>query len=656
MLPSCKFCFLSTLALVLVLILTPTTLIYLRRDQPRIRGMIPLITPLSTYGITHATIPSQKDKTIIITGANAGLGFSTSKILASKQATVIMACRSETKCQHAMQRIKKLQPDADISSAILDLASLKSVQKFASNFIANHPNGLDALILNAGIMMCPFSLTKDNIETQFGVNHVAHHYLTTLLLPSIEKKAATKTEKTNTMSHIVSVSSSAAFRAYPNYGISLTLNDINNSTLYNRVNAYGQSKLSNILFVQELQNRILSKGIQNIVVTAVHPGAVETELPRHIVAPLPLKIQSFFMASYHYFATKGFVWLSDDAALSQIYAMSSPEIELNPKKFYGKFIVPLGRISEPPQHTYNVTLQQKLWTFTEDIIHSKMTMGMDQGDEKELKGIENGVEKEEIVNVEIKEDGTSSMELDDSIEIDTNSEKPKDIDSTSTSDQNKVTDASLTSSQTIHPGATPPPIVLPTQATAIFGAGCYWSVELSFQRLPGVISTSVGFIGGSVVKPYYKEVARGRTGHAEAVQVIYNPNLVTYDELLIIFFSIHDATQLNRQGPDKGTQYRSMIVTSNEEQYIIAMDALNGNSEYQTQLLKSSDGKYGRWWPAEDDHQQYLEKGGQTAKKGSLKPIQCYGNRGPIKYLSKKKKLVELFQRKIGVGSGDDEE
>ena len=74
-------------------------------------------------------------------------------------------------------------------------------------------------------------------------------------------------------------------------------------------------------------------------------------------------------------------------------------------KFYGKFIVPLGRISEPPQHTYNVTLQQKLWTFTEDIIHSKMTMGMDQGDEKELKGIENGVEKEEIVNVEIKEDG-----------------------------------------------------------------------------------------------------------------------------------------------------------------------------------------------------------------------------------------------------------
>ena len=99
----------------------------------------------------------------------------------------------------------------------------------------------------------------------------------------------------------------------------------------------------------------------------------------------------------------------------------------------------------------------------------------------------------------------------------------------------------------------------------------------------------------------------------------------------------------------------SMLLSSHVQRVIVTQILLLLIAKYQTQLLKSSDGKYGRWWPAEDDHQQYLEKGGQTAKKGSLKPIQCYGNRGPIKYLSKKKKLVELFQRKIGVGSGDDE-
>ena len=168
-------------------------------------------------------------------------------------------------------------------------------------------------------------------------------------------------------------------------------------------------------------------------------------------------------------------------------------------------------------------------------------------------------------------------------------------------------------------------------------------MELAFQRLPGVIATSVGYVGGTIVSPTYKGVASGTTGHAEAVQIEYDASVLSYGDLLDVFFDIHDATQLNRQGGDVGTQYRSVIVAHTLEQMKISKRALvSADQQLATQILDSSKHQY---WMGEGYHQQYLEKAGQSARKGDLAPIQCYGDRGPIKHLSKKEKLVKLFQQ-----------
>jgi peptide-methionine (S)-S-oxide reductase len=144
--------------------------------------------------------------------------------------------------------------------------------------------------------------------------------------------------------------------------------------------------------------------------------------------------------------------------------------------------------------------------------------------------------------------------------------------------------------------------------TATFAAGCFWSVQETYRKTPGVISTAAGYIGGSIAEPSYKQVCTGRTGHAEAVQIVYDPDKVTYEKLLSIFFSSHDPTTLNRQGPDVGTQYRSAIFYHNEDQQKIAAAAkqkLSENKNIVTQIAPAP-----AFYPAEQYHQFYLQKKG----------------------------------------------
>ncbi|OQR88800.1 hypothetical protein THRCLA_10095 [Thraustotheca clavata] len=167
--------------------------------------------------------------------------------------------------------------------------------------------------------------------------------------------------------------------------------------------------------------------------------------------------------------------------------------------------------------------------------------------------------------------------------------------------------------------------LLPNEQLATFAAGCFWSVQLNFQRLDGVVNSHVGYTSGTTVNPSYKEVCTGNTGHAEAVQIKYDESKISYKELLDKFFEIHDPTLLNRQKEDVGTQYRSGIYYHNEEQRELAEEAKKQKAEelkteVVTEILPAS-----TFYHAEDYHQKYLEKGGQCARVGSKNAIRCYG-------------------------------
>jgi peptide-methionine (S)-S-oxide reductase len=150
---------------------------------------------------------------------------------------------------------------------------------------------------------------------------------------------------------------------------------------------------------------------------------------------------------------------------------------------------------------------------------------------------------------------------------------------------------------------------------ATFGAGCFWGVEAAFRRIEGVTATCVGYAGGTTRNPSYKDVCSGQTGHAEVVQVTFDPARVGYDRLLDVFWDIHDPTSVNRQGPDVGTQYRSVIFFHGAAQEAAARAAqqrLEASGRLRrplaTQILPAPD-----FTMAEDYHQQYLEKRGAAA-------------------------------------------
>jgi NAD(P)-dependent dehydrogenase (short-subunit alcohol dehydrogenase family) len=213
---------------------------------------------------TLDNIPDQTGHVAIVTGANTGIGFETAAALAAKNATVVMACRNRRKAEDAMERIRERTPDAKLELIELDLASLASVERFAADFRAGHDR-LDLLINNAGVMVPPFGRTEDGFELQFGCNHLGHFALTGRLLDLLEAAPSARVVNVSSMAH--------------RYG-AIDFDNLNAEKSYDKMPAYGQSKLANLLFTFELQRRLKAAG-SSVVATAAHPGWTGTDLQRH---------------------------------------------------------------------------------------------------------------------------------------------------------------------------------------------------------------------------------------------------------------------------------------------------------------------------------------------------------------------------------------
>lgn len=210
-------------------------------------------------------IPSQKGRIAVVTGANTGLGYETALALAGKGAKVIMACRNQDKANDAMANIKKQVADADLDFIKLDLNSLKSVREFGESYNSKFDR-LDLLINNAGLMIPPLMRTEDGFESQFGVNHLGHFFLTNVLMPSLQK-----TEN----ARIVSLSSIAHKSGR------IQFDDPNWEKSYSKMDAYNQSKVACLIFAYELQRR-LNDANSSVISVAAHPGVSDTELSRYV--------------------------------------------------------------------------------------------------------------------------------------------------------------------------------------------------------------------------------------------------------------------------------------------------------------------------------------------------------------------------------------
>jgi len=148
--------------------------------------------------------------------------------------------------------------------------------------------------------------------------------------------------------------------------------------------------------------------------------------------------------------------------------------------------------------------------------------------------------------------------------------------------------------------------------TATFGAGCFWGVEYVYERVPGVVETEVGYAGGHTENPTYRDVCSHGTGHAEVLRVRFDPAVVSFEQLLEVFWAMHDPTQVNRQGPDVGDQYRSAIFTHSDEQQRLAEASRGAAQARFDRPIATEITAAGPFYPAEDYHQRYYDKNGHT--------------------------------------------
>lgn len=287
---------------------------------------------------TATDIPDQTGRTAVITGANTGLGFETAKALAAKGAHVILAVRNTDKGKEAAARIQ-----GNVSVQELDLTSLASIRD-AATALRDGSDKIDLLINNAGVMTTPKGTTKDGFELQFGTNHLGHFALTGLLLDKLRDVEGAR---------IVTVSSNGH-----KMGGAIHFDDLQWERRYSRMGAYTQSKLANLLFTYELQRRLAPRG--KTIAVAAHPGTSTTELVRN----LPRPVERAFMGVAPLIA--------QDAAGG---ALPSLRAATDPGVLGGQYYGPdgMGQSKGNPvvvassAQSYDVALQQRLWTISEEL-------------------------------------------------------------------------------------------------------------------------------------------------------------------------------------------------------------------------------------------------------------------------------------------------
>jgi NAD(P)-dependent dehydrogenase (short-subunit alcohol dehydrogenase family) len=290
-------------------------------------------------------IPDQTGRTAVVTGANSGLGLVTARELARAGARVVMACRNLDKGHKAVEAIRSEAPQAQLQVDELDLASLASVRSFADRYSATH-DGLDLLINNAGVMAAPRRLTEDGFELHLGTNHLGHFALTNLLLPLMEDREDAR---------VVTLSSNAHKTVR-----GIAFDNLNGEQRYFRWNAYGQSKLANLLFALELDRRLRARD-STVKSLAAHPGYAATNLQSAaapLVDRLVMKVANAVVAQN-----------DEMGALPVLYAATEPGIE------GGTYVGPDGigehrgrpKIVQPNRVARNEETARRLWAVSEEL-------------------------------------------------------------------------------------------------------------------------------------------------------------------------------------------------------------------------------------------------------------------------------------------------
>jgi NAD(P)-dependent dehydrogenase (short-subunit alcohol dehydrogenase family) len=290
---------------------------------------------------TTADIPDQTGRTAVITGANTCLGYETASALAAKGAHVVLAVRNLEKGKAAADLITRRTPGASVALQELDLSSLESVRSAADELRSKHDT-IDLLINNAGVMMTPKSTTKDGFELQFGTNHLGHFALTGLLLDRVLAAQG---------SRVVTVSSTGH-----RFARGIRFDDLQWERSYNRVGAYGQAKLANLMFTYELQRRLIGT---NTIAAAAHPGGSNTELMRNL--PVAIRGASALLAPLFQGPEMG--------ALPTLRAATDPGV------LGGQYFGPDGfgeqrgypKIVGSTAASHDTAAQRRLWTVSEEL-------------------------------------------------------------------------------------------------------------------------------------------------------------------------------------------------------------------------------------------------------------------------------------------------